>query len=59
MEILLELRSVFLALQTFITKETNAHVLLRVDNRTIIAHINQKGRTHLKPLSDMVRNLWI
>lgn len=33
-------------------------MLLRVDNRTAIAYINQKGGTHSKPLSDMACKLW-
>ena len=55
---LLELKSAFLALQTFVSNKTNTHVLLRIDNRTAIAYINQKGGTHSKPLSDMACNLW-
>ena len=55
---LLELKSAFLALQTFVSNMTNTHVLLRIDNRTAIAYINQKGGTHSKPLSDVACNLW-
>ena len=55
---LLELKSAFLALQTFAATKTNTHVLLRLDNRTAIAYINQKGGTHSKPLSDVACTLW-
>lgn len=55
---ILELKSAFLALQTFAATKHNMHILLRIDNRTAIAYINQKGGTHSKPLSDMARRMW-
>ena len=55
---MLELKAAFLTLQTFTTMKINIHMSLQLDNRTAIAYINQKGGTHLKPLSDTACNLW-
>ena len=55
---MLELKGAFLALQTFAATKNSIHILLRLDNRTAIAYINQKGGTHSKPLSDTACSLW-
>ena len=55
----LELKSAFLALQTFAATKSNMHILLQPDYRTAIAYyINQKVGTHSKPLSNLACTLW-
>ena len=54
----LELKAAFLAFERFAAKWTNVHVLLILDNRTVIALINKKGSPHSKPLSDLAVQLW-
>ncbi len=56
--ILLELKAAFLALQTFLHNQKSTQVLLLIDNKTAIAYINRKGGTHSKPLSDLAIEIW-
>lgn len=54
----LEMKAVQLALQTFVSKQNNIHILLLIDNSTTIAYINHKGGTHSKALSNLALNIW-
>ena len=54
----LELKAVFLALQTFITQQRGQHVMLLVDNTTAIAYLNHQGGTCSRKLSDLAIKIW-
>ena len=55
---LLETKAVQLALQTFVSKKSDIHVLLLIDNSTTIAYMNHKGGTHSKALSNLALEIW-
>ena len=55
---LLELKAAFLALQTFASRRSRLHILLLIDNITVIAYINHKGGTQSRTLSDQAIELW-
>ena len=54
----LELRAVWLAVRSFASQKSNAHIHVRVDNRTAMAHINRMGGTRSKKLIGITRQLW-
>jgi len=55
---LLELNSVFLALKTFRKGQSYKVVLLRMDNSTAVAYINNRGGTHTVPLRSLALEIW-
>ena len=55
---ILELKAAFLALQTFANRLNNRHILLLIDNTTVIAYINHKGGTHSRALSNIAIEMW-
>ena len=55
----LELLAAMLALQTFTKNLNDVSILLRLDNSTAVAYINNKGGTVLKELILLTRSLWV
>jgi len=49
----LELMGAFLALQCFVRDLRNVVILVRLDNRTAIAHINKMGVQHCPSYADL------
>lgn len=54
----LELKAALLAIQCFLKDKSNISVLIRMDNRAAIAHINKMGGPILSPLSQMAQEFW-
>ena len=54
----LELQGAFLALQSFVAKRREIHVLLLMDSQVAISYINKKGGTHSRKLSTLALDLW-
>lgn len=42
----------------FASSKHNVHILIWIDNRTVIAYINKKGGTHSRNLSDLSIQVW-
>ena len=55
----LELLAATLALKTFTKKRTRLSVLLKIDNTTAVAYINNHGGTVSKQLVTLSRELWM
>ena len=55
----LELLAATLALKTFAKRTTGVSILLRLDNSTAVAYINNLGGTVSKELITLTRNLWV
>lgn len=55
----LELLAATLAVKTFLKNKTRMSVLLRLDNTTAVAYINNLGGTVSKELVDLAKNLWM
>lgn len=55
----LELKAVFLGLQTFAAELRDQHIRLMMDNTTAVAYLNHKGGTHLRSLSDLAIHTWL
>ena len=55
----LELLAATLALKTFAKNETRLSVLLKIDNTTAVAYINNQGGTVSKNLVSLTRELWM
>jgi len=54
----LELMAAFLALQSFLKDKTHMTILLRIDNTTAIAYIDNKGGTRSPQLLALALELW-
>ena len=54
----LELTAAFFALKCFASDLRNCEILLRLDNTTAIAYVNNKGGTHVVELNEIARNMW-
>ena len=54
----LELKAAFLALKSFLKKQSHKVVCLRMDNTTAVAHVNNKGGTHSPCLLALTLELW-
>lgn len=54
-----ELKAVSLALLQFLPALTPAHLLIRSDNTTVVAYLNNQGDTHSPEMSLEVENLLI
>ena len=54
----LELRAIFLALQSFLKDKTNLSVLVRSDNRTAIAYLNKMGSPTRSQLCRLALEIW-
>ena len=50
---LLELKATFLALKTFLKDQSHRAVLLKLDNYTAVALLNNTGGTHSAPLMSL------
>ena len=55
----LELLAATLAVKTFLKNKTRMSVLLRLDNTTAVAYINNLGGTVSKELVDLAKSLWM
>ena len=55
---LLELKGAFLAIKSFLNDQFNKVVLLRLDNSTAAAYLNNKGGTHSVPLMSLALENW-
>ena len=55
----LELLAATLAVMTFLKNKTRMSVLLRLDNTTAVAYINNLGGTVSKELVDLAKSLWM
>ena len=55
----LELLAATLALKTFVKNQTGVSVLLKIDNTTAVAYINNQGGTVSKTLVTLTRDLWM
>jgi len=55
----LELLAATLATKTFVKSKTAISILLRIDNTTAVAYINNLGGTDSKELVMLTRDLWI
>ena len=55
----LELPAAFLALQTFAKERSGIAVLLRIDNTTAVAYINNQGGTVSRDLLLLAKDLWM
>ena len=55
----LELLAATLAMKTFLKNKTRMSVLLRLDNTTAVAYINNLGGTVSKELVDLAKGLWM
>ena len=55
----LELLAAFVALKTFVKNRTGVSVLLKVDNTTAVAYINNQGGTVSRDLVSLTRDLWM
>ena len=55
----LELMAATLAIQTFAKSKTGISVLLRIDNTTAVAYINNLGGTVSRELITLARDLWM
>ncbi|KAL0146508.1 hypothetical protein M9458_058139, partial [Cirrhinus mrigala] len=53
----LELRAVFLALQSFITQVRGHHVLIRIDSMSMVLYINRQGEVHSRALHEQAARL--
>ena len=49
----LEMKAAFLALKSFVSDQRDCHVLLLLDNITVISFINHKGGTKSQRSSDL------
>ena len=54
-----ELLAVTLALKTFVKSRRGMSVLLKIDNMTAVAYINNQGGTVSKELVSLTRDLWL
>ena len=54
----LELKAAFLALKSFLKKQSHKVVCLRMDNTTAVAHVNNKGGTHSPCLLALTLERW-
>lgn len=54
----LELLAAFFAVKAFAKDRQDAHILLKMDNRTAIFYVNRMGGTHSPALSDLAIQLW-
>lgn len=54
----LELTAAFFALKCFVSHYTDCEVLLRLDNTTAVAYVNNMGGTHVWGLNEIARNIW-
>ena len=55
----LELIAATLALKTFVKSKSGLSVLLRIDNTTAVAYINNQGGTVSEELVHLTRDLWM
>ena len=55
----LELLAATLALKTFVKHKTGISVLMKIDNTTAVAYINNQGGTVSKELISLTRDLWM
>ncbi|XP_039305579.1 uncharacterized protein LOC120357864 [Solenopsis invicta] len=55
---LLELKAIWLALQSFEAEIKNCHILLRVDNTTAIAYINKMGGIKYQRFNTIAMQIW-
>ena len=55
---LLVLKAAFLALKTFLKDQSHKVVLLKLDNSTAVAYLNNKGGTHSVPLMSLTLEIW-
>lgn len=54
----LELKAAFLALKCFASKCVNKEILLRIDNVTALAYINNMGETKFENLNSIAKEIW-
>ena len=54
----LELKAAFLALQAFTVNQRDCTVLLRMDNTTAVAYVNNLGGTHSRSLCSLSLQVW-
>lgn len=54
----LELKAAFLVLKTYAAQAFGQHILLLIDNITVITYLNRKGGTHSRKLSDLAITIW-
>ena len=54
----LELKAVFLAMQSFLKTKNGTNVLIRSDNRTTIAYINKMGGPAMTQLCSLALQIW-
>lgn len=55
----LELLTATLAMQTFLKNKISLSVLLRIDNTSAVAYINNLGGTVSRDLLNLAKNLWM
>lgn len=55
----LELLTATLATQTFLKNKISLSVLLRIDNTSAVAYINNLGGTVSRDLLNLAKNLWM
>jgi len=55
----LELLAASLVMKTFAKSKTAISILLRIDNTSAVAYINNMGRTASKELLTLMRDLWM
>ena len=54
----LELTAAWFALKSFESLVSGKHVLIQMDNRTVVTYLNKMGGTHAKDLSDLALQIW-
>lgn len=55
----LELRAVWLGLQAFCSKCTDARIQLYIDNTTAVTYINKMGGSHSLACNKLARDIWL
>ena len=53
-----EMLAVKLGLQGLATHITNRHILIQVDNTTVVSYLNRMGGTHSQQLDMLTRDIW-
>ena len=54
----LKLQAVFFCLKAFCGNKTRLHVLLKLDNITAVAYINEKGGTISASCNKLAKDIW-
>ena len=54
----MEMWAAFLALQAFFATTTNCHILLRMDNTTAVAYLNDMGGIKSQPCNELAKRIW-